>query len=272
MSESQRFVDLGRPRRIWAVGAVHGTLAPLAALHDEISGRFQPGDRLVYLGNLIGRGPDVARILDEVLMFRRAMMALPGVMAHDIVFLRGCQEEMWHKLLQLQFCPTPKDVLTWMARQGVDATLAAYGASAQQGLTVARDGVMALTRWTNGLRATMRAKPGHEALFAALRRAAYTFAPGGQNRPGVLLVSAGLDVNRSLPDQGDALWWGASPFDTIDEPYNGFNRIVRGFDPNAGGILPSALTLTLDGGCGRGGTLAAALLSPSGEILDILEA
>lgn len=271
MSESQRFVDLGRPRRIWAVGAVHGTVGPLAVLHDEIARCFQPGDRLVYLGNLVGRGPEVAQTLDEVLLFRRALMALPGVLARDIVFLRGCQEEMWHKLLQLQFCPTPKDVLEWMTHQGVGATLAAYGASAQHGLSVAREGVMALTRWTNGLRATMRARPGHEALFAALRRAAY--ARGGVDpgaAPGVLLVSAGLDQRRPLEDQGDTLWWGNGAF-TVAQPYDGFSRIVRGYDPGGGGILPAVHALTLDAGCGRGGGLAAACLSPSGEILDILE-
>ena len=55
MVDSQRFVDLGRPRRIWAVAAIHSEVRRLVRLHDDLGTRFRPGDRLVYLGNLIGR-------------------------------------------------------------------------------------------------------------------------------------------------------------------------------------------------------------------------
>ena len=37
----------------------------------------------------------------------------------DIVYLRGQQEEMWHRMLQIQFAPNPKEVLPWMLQQGV---------------------------------------------------------------------------------------------------------------------------------------------------------
>ncbi|HEY9348036.1 MAG TPA: hypothetical protein VIQ53_22110, partial [Inquilinus sp.] len=121
------FARLGRPRRIWAVGAVHGEIDRLAVLHDHVAARFEPGDRLVYLGNLIGRSDRLHALVDEVLSMRRALISRPFVLAEDVVFLRGAQEEMWQKMLQLQFAPNPLDVLRWMLAQGVDGTLRAYG-------------------------------------------------------------------------------------------------------------------------------------------------
>ena len=78
-----------------------------AALHDAIDARFEPGDRLAYLGNYLGHGPAIRATLDELLRFRRATLARPGMMACDIVFLRGAQEEMWVKLLQIHLAFSP---------------------------------------------------------------------------------------------------------------------------------------------------------------------
>src|SRR3546814_11187859 len=100
---------------------------------------------------------------------------------------------MGEKLLQLQCAPNPGEVLRLMLAQGVSATLEGYGGSAQDGLVAARDGAVQLTRWTNRLREAMRAAPGHNNLFAALKRAAFT------DDDGVLLVSAGIDASR--PDR-----------------------------------------------------------------------
>ncbi|MGY8994381.1 MAG: hypothetical protein ACKVK8_09575, partial [Rhodospirillales bacterium] len=82
---------------------------------------------LIYLGNLIGRGGGVLACIDEALVFRRALLAQRGADSNSVVYLRGGQEEMWHKLLQLQFASDPSDVLKWMMAQGVAATLEAYG-------------------------------------------------------------------------------------------------------------------------------------------------
>ena len=38
----------------------------------------------------------------------------------DVAYLRGNQEEMWQKLLQLQFATDPRGVLKWMFEQGVE--------------------------------------------------------------------------------------------------------------------------------------------------------
>ena len=263
--DSGKFAILGRPRRIWAIGAIHGEVERLIALHEHIAARFRPGDRLVYLGNVIGRGPAISETIDEILDFRRAVLSLSGAMVADLVYLRGAQEEMWQKLLQLQFAPNPGEVLRWMLSQGVDQTLSCYGGRIQDGQAAARTGAVQLTRWTNSLRDAMRARHGHTNLYASLKRAAMT------DSGGVLLVSAGLDVTRPLATQGDSFWWNAADFQRIDRPYEGYVRIVRGYDGGGGGVDVGEVTATLDGGCGRGGTLAAGLFEPDGGILDILE-
>ena len=243
---------------------MHGDAGRLTALHDDIWRQFQAGDRLVYLGNLIGCGSQVRETLDEVIAFRRALLALPGMLASDVVFLRGAQEEMWQKLLQLQFAPNPREVLGWMMSQGVDATLKAYGGRREEGEAAARDGAVQLTRWTNRLRESVRQSPGHYPLYAALRRAAF-------NADGLLLVNANIDVTRPLAAQGDSFWWGGRGFSDLAEPYETFARVVRGYDAGNHGIVITGFTASLDAGCGRGGALAAALFGPQGDVLDVIE-
>jgi hypothetical protein len=264
ISDTERFARLGRPKRVWAVGAVHGDIRRLTTLHDHIAPRFEPGDRLVYLGNILGRGAAISETIDELLLFRRELLAMPGMLVDDIVYLRGAQEEMWQKLLQVQFAPNPGEVLQWMMQQGVDATLRTYGGRPEDGFIAARDGAMALTRWTNRLRDAMRAAPGHNSLYAAIKRAGFT-------DDGVLLVSAGLDISRPLAAQGDSFWWSSTAFTKIDQPYEGFRRIIRGYDKTNGGVKIAAVTACLDGGCGRGGSLVAGLFNPAGDVLDIIE-
>jgi hypothetical protein len=267
MAESQRFAVMKRTRRVWAVGAIHGDATRLAALHDQLGDRFEaPGDRLVYLGNVLGRGADVGGAIAELLDFRCRVLALPGMFLDDVVVLRGGQEEMWQKLLQLQFAVNPREVLDWMLGQGVGATLQAYGADPRQGVRAARDGTLSLSRWTTSLRAAMSKCPGHRELLSALRRAAYDDA----NR--LLFVHAGVDPSRPLANQGDTLWWGASGFGRWDRPFGEFERVVRGYDPAHGGVAEMPFGVTVDAGNGFGGRLAAWCFDHHGEIVDRLEA
>src|SRR5690242_18133191 len=187
MSEPTVFATLRRSRRVWAVASIHGEAARLAALHDALAQRLNQGDRIVYLGNYLGRGADVRGTLDHLIDFRRWVIAQPGMFAADVVFLRGCQEEMWQKLLQLQFATNPAEVLTWTLNQGMATTLASYGGHPDEGLAVARQGAVAITKWTQKLRQAMNLTPGHADLMAALMRAAFT--DDGK----LLFVSAGVD-------------------------------------------------------------------------------
>jgi len=266
------FAVLPADRVTWAVGAVHGEAGRLANLHAALAERIRPADNLVYLGNLLGRGAHVGATVEAVLLFRRWLMArqafagLAEANAGAIAFLRGRQEEMWHKLLQVQFAPNPREVLEWMLSHGVGATLATYGASEDEARRAGAMGAVGLSQWTNRLRAAMRAHDGHERLMTELRRAAFT-ADGR-----VLLVSAGLDPSRPLSEQNDTFWWGGRGFEEIEPGWGGFARIVRGLDPRQQGVLIDGRIATLDAGAGFGGGLVAAAFDPAGRHIDSIEA
>jgi serine/threonine protein phosphatase 1 len=262
----ERFAKLRQARRVWAVAAIHGEAERLATLHDRLGRVWQPGDRIVYLGNYLGRGEAVQQTIDEILGFRRAVMAQHGGFACDVAILRGSQEEMWQKLLQLQFAVSPGDVLRWMLDQGVGATLAAYGGNPQQGFAACREGTRAITRWTSALRAALNAMPGHSQFLSALRRAAVT------DDGALLFVHAGVDATRPLDAQGDAFWWGGNRLLELAEPYAGFRRIIRGFDRQHGGLLESAHVTSLDAGCGFGGPLLAACFAADGAVIETISA
>lgn len=266
MADSDIFARLHNAQRIWAIGSIHGEVDRLRRLHRVVLEQFADGDRLVYLGNFMGRGANVRATIDEILRVRRKVLARPGMQACDIVCLRGSQEEMWQKVLQLQFAPNPREVLPWVVNQGVGATIEAYGGNLEDGLRAVRDGARGITRWTNALRAAVRNAPGHGELMSSLRRAALT--DDGR----VLLVNAGIDIARPLTAQADSFWWGGTRFETIAGPYGEVLRIIRGYDHSMGGGSQTGHTLTLDGGCGRGGQLLGGLIMADGQVDVVYEA
>lgn len=261
----QKFAVLKGGRRVWAIGALHGEAGQLTALHDELAGRLAPGDQVVYLGNMIGRGPAIIETLDEVIAFRTLFLSRPGAHLCDIVHLRGAQEEMWQKLLQLQFATDPRQVLAWMLQQGVGPTIEAYGGTEEAAKRAAGSGVVGITRWSSELRSRMQAHPGHAQLFAALRRAALS------DDGTLLCVSAGLAPDRPLDAQKDSFWWGATAFSRMTEPYDGYRRILRGIAPDHPGLVLDDFRGTLDGGCGFGGALIAGCFAPDGSLADRIE-
>ncbi len=268
--DADKIALLHGAQRVWAVGAVHGDAARLRELHRQISARFTPGDRLVYLGNILGHGPDVAGAVDEVLAFRRAVIAAHGMFAADVAILRGAQEEMWQKLLQLQLALNPSEVLDWMIAQGLGSTLEAYGGSVADGRAAARAGAAMCARWTAGLRDRVHARSGHTQLMTALRRAAVSVDDGGVGR--LLFVSAGIDPARPLETQKDSFWWPPADLNSLEGPYGEFARIVGGSDSAARGLVERPFTVTLDGGAGRDGSLLAVCIEAGGAVAETLEA
>jgi serine/threonine protein phosphatase 1 len=266
VSESNVFATLRGSGRIWAIAAIHGEVERLRTLHARLGQDARPGDQIVYLGDTVGYGHQVRETIDELLMFRRAFLAQPGVEVDDIVFLRGAQEEMWQKLLQLQFAPNPLDVLKWMVQHGIAPTIAAYGGNLDEGMSVSREGILALTRWTGQLRQNVRSYDGHTALMSVLKHAAFT------DDNALLFVHAGLDPSRPLSAQMDAFWWGSAAFELLEAPYAGFRLVVRGSDRRRGGVRVGAFSATLDSGAGFGGPLTCACFGPGGQLLQMLEA
>jgi len=266
MRDPTSIAEIRAATRIWAVGAVHGEAGRLKTLHERLEPRLEARDALVYLGNYIGHGPDITGTVEELLAFRRRVLAHPPLrVAADIVHLRGSQEEMRQKLLQLQFASDPRAILSWVLSRGVDATLRAYGGYPDAGARAAAGGTMLLNEWTRVLRESVRRHPGHDACFAGVKRAAV-------GDGGLLFVNCGIDTERPLAAQSDAFWWAGRSFKDIDAPYEKFRRVVRGYDPEHDGFAETAHTVTVDGGCGFGGTLVAACFHLNGEIVDRIEA
>ena len=269
----RRIASLERATRIWTIPAIHGEAERLARVHDQIWPELEPGDRVVYLGNLIGGGLDqtssgktaIPATLDELLDFRRAVIAMPGAFACHVVYLRGSQEVMWQQLLQLQFTPDPVAALNWMAARGARATLEAYGGDVDAGLRAARAGTVALTRWTGQVRRAMQQHAGHADLLGRLHNAAESGVEGA------LFVHTGLSPDRPLERQGDLFWWHGGGFKRMTGAYGDYARVVRGYDPDGGKLTDEQHKLSLDRGCGRGGPLHAACLDRAGRILDTVE-
>lgn len=262
---SERFSVLRAVGRVWAIGAIHGEAEKLAAIHDVIAENLEFGDRIVYLGNYFGFGPSMPDVLEELIRFRSWFLAHPPLQhIDDLVFLRGSQEEMWWKLMQLQFAPDPRAILSWMETRGIPSMLAAVGFDIEEGRNKAADGTLSLTYWTNRLRETARALPGHDALMSSLKRAAYC------EDGAMLFVHTGLDIEKPLARQADAFWWAEQSFSEIDRPYRGFRRIVRGYEAEPSGLREGEYTLSLDGGAGRGGELLCALLAADGSVIEAL--
>ncbi len=252
-------------RRVWAIAVINGETRRLAQLHDTIGDRFQAGDRVVYLGNYVGHDGAVFATIDELLDFRRRVLGRPGGAACDVVFLRGSQEEMWQKLLQLQFAPNPWELLQWMVQAGMERTIRAYGGDLRQGFSACRDGARAITRWTSALRSAMNGTPGHTELFAALRHAAFT-----EDR-GLLFVHAAIDPSRPFSEQADAFWWGREDILQLKQPFGDFKRVIRGIDRDRRGVIERDFAVSVDGGAGHGGRLIAGCFGLDGALIDIAE-
>lgn len=237
-------------------------------LHDALYSHINAGDRIVYLGNYIGYGLGAADVIDELLMFRRIILAKRGMIPSDLVYLRGAQEEMWQKILQLQFAPDPGNVLVWMLGNGLANTLYAYGISPHDGIEACRQGMKSIAEWTGDIRSAIRKKAGHEIFSTHLHRAAFTDIKYANP---MLFVNSGIKANKPITEQGDSFWWAHRDFETIQKPYKPFCKIVRGYDPDHKGIYMSPATATIDGGCGFGGSLVCAAFDNSANMLDAVE-
>jgi serine/threonine protein phosphatase 1 len=233
MSDPPAINQLRPGGRIWALGALLGNDGALQLLGRALFERWRGGDKLVVLGNLIGPNGDPARTIDWLLALRRRLLATPATRTCDLVFLRGAQEEMWHKTLRLQFAMTPLQVFDWMLERGLASTVAAYGANVAEGRGACRNGPSAIARWTAGLRGQQAQRPGHADLLNGLGRAA-------QSADGRLFLSAaGVDPTLSLDSQTDAFWWNATSDRALatslagnaDDDWRKVTCLIRGAGP-----------------------------------------
>lgn len=274
-SFSEKFTNLGEPRKIWTIAAVHGQRGCLARVHDKIFAEFQPGDRLIYTGNYLcaEKNAQPVDVINDLLAFRRQLMSQPGVMAEDIIYLRGVQEELWTKLTQIQMAQSPRQIIEWIEQSypEMDALLKAYGTSLLEAGRVAREGILSLTRWSGALKKNLREHSGAEKFFTSLRRAAFT-DQHQSNDNNILFVHAGINPTKTLTEQNDQFWWAHKNFTAMRIAYAPFRTVIRGSDPQGAGVQVGDINVSLDGGCGKGGQLICAQFSAAGDILDVYAA
>ncbi len=268
MTSAATIARLSEGGRIWALGALHGNDPAAAFLCQALADRWQPADKLVVLGNMLGAQGDPARVIDRLLRLRRRLMA--ANLACDVIFLRGAQEEMWHKLLSLQFALEPLAVLDWMLEQGLAGIVDSYGAHIDEGRVACRSGPLAIARWTGSLRTLQATRPGHKELLNALVRSARS------HDGSVLLVAAGVDATRPLAEQKDAFWWNRQRDAALDAAlaagvetgWRDLGRLVRGSGPGSAEAAPlgTGRVLTVSG---DGPALVA--LDGRGSVLERIE-
>ena len=148
MQSNSKFVELKFCNNIWAIGSIHSHFDSFESIKHHIIKNFSHNDKIVFLGNIIGLGTSAKKTLTSVIDFRNKLMSDFFLKTEDVVFLRGAQEEMFLKLLQLQTAPNPHEIVKWMFEHGVDKTVSSYDLNIDEIYEIATQGTIAINRWT----------------------------------------------------------------------------------------------------------------------------
>ena len=268
MNNESNFVELKNSNRIWAVGSIHSNLQAFNSIKNYIIKNFTKGDKLVFLGNILGLGPNSKETLSSLIDLRFYLMSKFTLKPDEIVFLRGAQEEMFTKVLQLQIAPNPSEIITWIFEHGVDKTLNSYGFTNKDVIDIATTGTVSISRWTSKLNKILDNNPGHKEYLLNLKHAAFS------STKKILFVNRGVDITRPLSAQSDCFWWGYQNFSKLHVPYNTFNRIVRGYQSNQSNDLEfskNKVVCTLFKQPLTNKSVLCGIFSENGEILDLFE-
>ncbi len=250
------------------MGSLHSSIQSFQSIKKYILSNFKESDKLIFLGNIIGFRDQSKEIISAVLSLRFALMAKFNLDNEDIVFLRGAQEEMFSKLLQLQIAPNPSEIIEWIFSHGVDQTVISYNFKPDQFRDIALQGTIQINKLTAKLNKQIYETAGHKEFFSNLKHAAYS------ETKEVLFVNRGVDLSRPLSAQNDCFWWGYQNFSLINKPYNTFKRIVRGYQSNQHNDLENSKNKTL---CTlfkqplENKKILAGIFSKNGEIIELFE-
>ncbi len=268
MDSISNFVELNNSSKIWAIGSIHSNLNSFIPIKKYIQNNFKINDKLVFLGNIIGLGDKSKETLTSVIDLRFSLMSKFKLKPDSIVFLRGAQEEMFSKLLQLQLAPNPSEIVEWMFDHGVNKTIKSYGYSEDEVKNIASSGTINISKWTSNLNRTLQKNPGHTQYFLNLKHAAYS------RTKKILFVNRGVDITRPLSAQNDCFWWGFQNFSKIHKPYKSFIKIVRGYESehsNQLEISKNNVVCTLFKQPLSNKNILCGIFTENGEILDLFE-
>jgi len=262
------FAEIKFSKKIWAIGSIHSRLNSFNSIKKYILKNFSEGDKLIFLGNIIGLGKESKETLTSVIDMRNNLLSNFFLQPDDIIFLRGAQEEMFWKLIQLQTAPNPNEIVNWMFEHGVDKTLESYGFNVNETKDISTQGTLYISKWTSKLSKMVFNFPGHKEYFTNLHHAAYS------DTKKVLFVNRGVDISRPLSAQNDCFWWGYQNFSRLSQPYNTFIKIVRGYEPSLSGSLEehkNKIVCSLFKPPINGEKIIAGVFNDSGETLELFE-
>ena len=268
MDNTSNFVELKKSNKIWAIGSIHSNLKSFTSIKKFLLKNFEAKDKLIFLGNVIGLGSNSKETLSSIIDLRFNLMSKFTLKPDSIIFLRGAQEEMFSKLLQLQLAPNPNEIIEWMFDHGVNETIKSYGFSENEVKNIASSGTINISKWTKALNNVLNKNPGHTQYFLNLKHAAYS------KTKKILFVNRGVDITRPLSAQNDCFWWGFQNFSSIDRPYKTFSRIVRGYESkhlNSQEISINNIVCTLFKQPLSNKSVLCGIFTENGEILDLFE-
>ncbi len=268
MDNIGNFVELKKSSKLWAIGSIHSNLNSFNSIKNYIMKNFSQNDKLIFLGNIIGLGDSSKETLSSVIDLRFNLMSKFKLKPDAIVFLRGAQEEMFSKLLQLQLAPNPTEIVDWMFEHGVNKTINSYGFSEDEVKNIASSGTIKISKWTSTLNKSLQLHSGHSQYFLNLKHAAYSHTKK------ILFVNRGVDITRPLSAQNDCFWWGFQNFSKIKKPYKTFLRIVRGYESehlNHSEISQNNIVCTLFKQPLTNKNILCGIFAENGEILDLFE-
>ncbi len=268
MENISNFIELKKTNKIWAIGSIHSNLKSFSLIKKFILNNFEATDKLIFLGNIIGLGKNSKETLNSVIDLRFNLMSKFKLKPESIVFLRGAQEEMFTKLLQLQLAPNPSEIVEWMFGHGVNETIKSYGFLENEVQNIASSGTINISKWTTNLNKVLQSNPGHTQYFLNLKHAAYS------RTKKILFVNRGVDITRPLSAQNDCFWWGYQNFSRVKKPYKTFLRIVRGYESehfNQDGISKDNIICTLFKQPLSTKSVLCGIFGENGEIFDLFE-
>lgn len=221
------------PAVVYAIGDIHGCLAELRGLEQRIiadAAAIQGEKWLVYLGDLVDRGPDSVGVLDH-------LTARPPA-----GFRRICLAGN-HEIMMLAFLANPGSNHDWLEFGGQE-TLASYG--------IDTSGFLNLRPRQRRAMLDSHIPEDHVRFLAEL--------PFTLSLPGVVFVHAGLraDVPVDQQSEHDLLWIREEFFNA--PPVTG-RLVVHGHTPAGQAvILPGRICI--DTGAFATGRLTAVRLAP----------
>lgn len=260
----EKIANLGKAGRIWAVGSVYGRYGALCQLHEALTRRLQPSDRLVYLGNYLGAHSqwtgEGQALLSELIAFRDALAGQAA--PENVVLLRGGFEDLALKLSHITFYKNPVAWVEDALPRGLEFYLSAYGITAAQLLAAAQTSVFALNRFVQEWQKLRSRQPGHGEFLSQLRMAAQTHS----SRP-LAFIPSGLDPRLPLYLQNELLCWPESDITALGR-YSPYARVIRGTGGRTAVLEDNGFVVTLDGGSGLDGMIHAACFDPQGRVIE----